>query len=61
MLGGWRRPRCFLICSGGMKMSKKEKIEHLRKLLSHFSEEEKDRILEILQLVLEMHHSPLSA
>ena len=41
-------------------MSKKEKIEKLHKLMGSFSTEEKDRILEILQLLLEFAHSPLS-
>lgn len=45
---------------GGDKMSKKEKIDKLHKLMSSFSAEEKDRILEILQLLLEFAHSPLS-
>ena len=38
----------------------KDKLLRLHKLLNSFSNEERDRIIEILRLVLEMTHSPLS-
>ena len=36
-----------------------DNLEALRELLNEFSSEEKDRIIEILRLALEIVHSPL--
>ena len=38
----------------------KDKLLRLHNLLNSFSHEEKDRIIEILQIVIELIHSPLS-
>lgn len=53
MLGGWRRPR-FNLIYGGEKMSAKEMVDDLLRLLDEFSEEEYDRVLQILRLALEI-------
>ena len=37
-----------------------EKVEDLIRMLEEFTEEEYDRIIEILQIVIELIHSPLS-
>lgn len=38
----------------------KDKLLRLHKLLNSFSHEERDRIIEILRIVLEITQSPLS-
>lgn len=54
MLGGWRRPR-IKSNNGGDKMS--DKVEALLRLVEEFSDEEYDRILEIIRLALELSPS----
>ena len=41
-------------------MGAEEKIEIVRKLLEVFTPEDRDAILEILRLIMEAAHSPLS-
>ena len=52
MLGGWHRPRFLNNHAGEMRMS--EKVEALLRMLEEYSDEEYDRIMEILKLALEL-------
>ena len=53
MLGGCRRPRLYYY--GGIIM---ETLETLRSLLGSCSQEEIDRILEILRLLMDLNPVP---
>ena len=56
MLGGWQvGPRFLNNNAGEMKMS--EKVEALLRLVEEFSEEEYERVMEIIRLALELSPS----
>ena len=57
MLGGWLVGPGFTIKQGVNTVE--DKYKTLKRLLDSFTPEEKDAILEILQIALELVHSPL--
>ena len=65
MLGGWYAgPVSYKVfgCFAKERMTiMEDKIDALRRLLDSFSPDDKDRVIEILQLALEIAHSPLRA
>ena len=64
MLGGWYAGPVSYKVFGFVKERMtimEDKIDALRRLLDSFSPDDKDRVIEILQLALEIAHSPLRA
>ena len=60
MLGGWMAVPGLLVYEYQKGEDMEDKIDALYRLLNTFAEDEKDKILEILQLALEIIHPATS-
>lgn len=62
MLGGWgSAPVYFVFCAKRRIKNVEDNLAALFGLINSFSPEDKDKILEILKLALEIVHSPFNA